>query len=182
MSQKASSPPPAPFDELAWLIRGRFKIQKQLRRILFLMEEYKIPYHNDDYSQSVSSLLHAAAFSLWRSVFLTHLPQERKENLIKAEKYIKKTLETNMITYTDDSNLQGWAFAYYQNNAYLRLQILCSTIDGLKEELGTEVMKHFQPPLVSTHNANTYEIWDTHCFILKKAVNLFEKKLKSMKT
>jgi hypothetical protein len=182
MKNASPSGPPAETatdkrDFLDWLISGRHRVQLQLRIILRLMERHDIAKSAPDHLQTIASLLHGTAFSLWRSVFLARKNRDRETSLKQMEQYIEKTLTTNIITFGDDSTLFEWAFAYYLNNAHLRLRLLLQMMNGLKEEIGTTTMEYIDLPLARTDSSDTLTIWDAHCYSLERAVALFEKKL-----
>lgn len=97
----------------------------------------------------------------------------------------RKVLRDNIIGYSDDYRLSGWAFAYYLNSAHLRLRILCSDdedgLPGFKQALGTDLYKQMAQTLSRTHvdepntviDRSTFELWQIHCDALEIAVSVY---------
>ena len=65
--------------------------------------------------------LAAAAFSLWRAVFLSDLSEEVEEQMIDVEVFLQTLISQNAIAFQQDFRSREWTFPYYLNNARTRL-------------------------------------------------------------
>ena len=115
----------------AWLIRGRFEIQKVHNELYrFLLESKAKNFFPHDECLNATpwrlfSLLLGASFALWRAVpLIDHVaPGETTivDALDDAKKFLENLLEDNAINYAQDKRAAHWTVRYYLNSARLRL-------------------------------------------------------------
>src|SRR5258708_1169848 len=125
---------------LSWLVDRRCSIQQALLDVLKLMRDKNLTASDDDSVKRIASLLVGTGFSLWRAVFLSHPQRKWEMNLQDATAYLQKVIQTNTIAFGDDLRMDGWAFAYYLQNAHLRLRAICADMPELADELGTDMI------------------------------------------
>jgi len=65
----------------------------------------------------------AAAFSLWRAVFLTDTDRSWSITRKHQEEFLEKLLTTNAIAFADDYKLRAWTVRFYLEAAKARLVI-----------------------------------------------------------
>jgi len=63
----------------------------------------------------------AAAFSMWRAVFLAETPRDWGTVKAKREEFLARVVADNAIAYSDDKTNRAWTVGYYLDNARLRL-------------------------------------------------------------
>jgi hypothetical protein len=64
----------------------------------------------------------AAAFSLWRAVFLAESNREWTSIHKGQEDFLSSVITNNAINYTDDKRNRAWTVSYYLENAKYRLK------------------------------------------------------------
>ena len=107
---------PDPEDQsgLDWLVEARNQIQSLMLRLLNHWEE--LPTYR---RQTVL----AAAFSLWRAVFL--LAKDPTQSLdpvdTAAKKFLDRVIRTNAVNFSDDIRMRAWSSVYYVENAVQRI-------------------------------------------------------------
>jgi hypothetical protein len=63
----------------------------------------------------------AAAFSLWRAVFLTEIVRNYETTEKAQEEFLASVISTNAITFGDDRRNSAWTVSFYLENAKHRL-------------------------------------------------------------
>jgi len=132
---------------LDWLVSARNEIQS------FMLDIYnERPMENCGESDPASerrrnwNLFLGAAFSLWRAVFLVsrdNVDRKTAELAEHADGFLKRVIETNAITFTDEKNEGPWSSGYYLNNARYRTQLLLAGFNEiqLKKSISNEILK-----------------------------------------
>ena len=99
---------------LEWLVTARNRVQSLLLRLYT---------HWDTVPSFRRQTALAAAFSLWRAVFLlvrdTEQPIDRVDTA--AKKFLERVIRTNAITFNDDLKMKSWSSVYYVENAINRI-------------------------------------------------------------
>jgi hypothetical protein len=107
---------PPDVDHLEWAIDRRTEIQHTLLAL------YKIATSgNPMHHPILLDHLIAAAFSLWRAVFLAETDRDWKSRTKGQADFLAKVVSDNSITYADDKSTRAWTVGYYLENAKLRL-------------------------------------------------------------
>ena len=142
-----------------WAIDQRANVQHTL---LALYEHLKV--HNPNIEPwprtSVIDDLIAAAFSLWRAVFLAE-SERLFDSIQKAQSdFLSKLLTTNAITFSDDHKNRAWAFGYYLQAAMHRLKSAKSTVsDSLEPEADMELERYLTIHVLNDSTGNRYQ-WE----------------------
>lgn len=101
---------------LEWLVTARNKCQA----LLFLLFE-----RWDTLPSFRRQAALAAAFSLWRAVFLLVREQVQDQSIetvdAAAKSFLEKVIRTNMIGFGDDLKTRRWSSVYYVENAISRI-------------------------------------------------------------
>jgi hypothetical protein len=102
---------------LEWLVVARNKCQSLMLRLY------------TDWETLPSFRRHAAlaaAFSLWRAVFLLIKDPEQPLDKVDdaAKKFLERVIRTNAISFSDDLRMRTWSSVYYVENAINRIQNL----------------------------------------------------------
>jgi hypothetical protein len=105
---------------LEWLIESRGKNNATAFRLLSLFEQYPEELYNVPHSVTAQDLV-AIAFVLWRAAFLTETEGTAELKAGHAEKFLRKMLADNAITFTTDLSAHEWAVNYYIGDARSRL-------------------------------------------------------------
>src|SRR6201999_2284342 len=72
------------------------------------------------------------SFSLWRAAFLADREVLPEKRLKAAEKFLRKILVDNQISFVQDRLWRDWTFNYYVEDARARLELLDDDWDDLK--------------------------------------------------
>ncbi|MHC2001795.1 hypothetical protein ACYQR9_15320 [Methylobacterium sp. CM6241] len=112
-----------------WLVENRSRNQKSTLDIYKLIAKHKSKIDKNKKYRAVSQSLLGIAFSLWRSVFLADLKQEKGTLMDDVEKFLIELIQNNAIGYAQDRNNRDWSYRYYMKNARERLKAL-KTIYG----------------------------------------------------
>lgn len=81
------------------------------------------PWQKDVIDDHLFDDLIAAAFSLWRAVFLMDRPRTDESVREAQEKFLQKVLVTNSIAFGDDFVSSEWSVSYYLENAKHRIDV-----------------------------------------------------------
>ena len=101
---------------LEWAIDQRAKIQHTLLALYDFVRSNQ-PEQLPLEKRTLLDNLIAAAFSLWRAVFLAETNREW-ENIHKGqEDFLASVITNNAITYSDDKRNRAWTVGYYLENA-----------------------------------------------------------------
>ena len=74
----------------------------------------------------------AAAFSLWRAVFLADHPSGDISRRRAQEEFLATVISTNAITFADDRRNNAWSVLYYMSTALARLWSTAGLLDNMK--------------------------------------------------
>jgi hypothetical protein len=122
---------------LKWAIDQRAKIQ----HTLLALYEYVRQSDRDQIDCAAERLLDpliAAAFSLWRAVFLAENVREANSIHEAQDNFLATVLATNAINFPDDRRNSAWTVSYYLENAKHRIMTAhkfaetCSNEESLK--------------------------------------------------
>jgi hypothetical protein len=105
---------------LAWAIDQRAKIQHTMLALLELVREIEVN-HAEWIKPKLMDHLIAAAFSLWRAVFLAEKVREIPTIQKAQEDFLAKVISTNAIAFGDDLQNSAWTVSYYLEAAKLRI-------------------------------------------------------------
>lgn len=108
--------------QLEWQIDRRARVQRLLFELFAFLQEHKeFPLENDNIWYPMTRMVNAA-FSLWRSAFLTDVKRERQRIYEHTIEFIERVLKTNTITFADDHRLCELSVGYYNSNARYRIE------------------------------------------------------------
>jgi hypothetical protein len=103
--------------DLDWLVLARNDIQSLMLQLLQRWETI-----SDERQRQHAT---AAAFSLWRAVFLLVKKAEANQSIDRvdsaAKAFLEKVIRTNAIAFSDDMHLRLWSSVYYVENATDRI-------------------------------------------------------------
>jgi hypothetical protein len=106
---------------LEWAIDHRAKIQHTLLA-LYEYVRRAAPFHtNPIINDLLLDHLIAAAFSLWRAIFLIERARSEETVHHAQEKFLATVVSANAITFSDDRTNSAWSFTYYLENAKHRI-------------------------------------------------------------
>lgn len=154
---------------LKWLVERRSKIQQILYELFSLIEKKKGMLGKDKSGRAGAALLIGSAFSLWRAVFLAHLPTTWKDNLSDGESLLRRIVRDNIVGYSDEKSNQKWVFGYYLNNARFRLAAAIPYIPSFEKKLKRAGLLDYILAL-GTPGFEPFDAWDRCCNALVLAV------------
>lgn len=105
---------------LAWAIDQRAKIQHTLLALYEYVRSNE-PDQREWVKPSLLDHLIAAAFSLWRAVFLAEDTRTLVSIRKAQEEFLASVISTNAIGFGDDKRNSAWTVSYYLENAKHRL-------------------------------------------------------------
>lgn len=105
---------------MGWAIDQRAKIQHTLLALHVYVRKAP-PDHVASYNELVLDALIAAAFSLWRAVFLADHPGSDISRRRAMEEFLASVISTNAITFADDRRNNAWSVRYYMSTASDRI-------------------------------------------------------------
>lgn len=144
---------------LGWAIDQRAKIG----HTLLALYEFVRSYDADNAPWHESSLLDdliAAAFSLWRSVFLADKIRNFEVIQQSQERFLAKLVSTNAITFSDDKTNSAWSFGFYLQNAMYRLRSARSVAQSYATpETQSNIHLHIRIHTTNDAPASQYE-WE----------------------
>jgi hypothetical protein len=108
-------------EHLEWAIDQRAKIQHTLLALYKFVRDNS-PDQLDLVKRSLLDDLIAAAFSLWRAVFLAESNREWTSIHKGQEDFLARVITNNAINYLDDKRNRAWTVSYYLENAKHRLR------------------------------------------------------------
>lgn len=109
-------------NKVEWQIDRRYRIQQLLFELhQFLKANKDLETSHDDHWHAIGRLV-AAAFSLWRSAFLTSVKRKRKDIYKHMVEFVDKVVTHNSITFADDHRMCELTVDYYNSNARYRLE------------------------------------------------------------
>lgn len=117
--ERKQIPRKADLDHLKWSVTKRAEIEASLYAL------YGYVRHNPPQQLHTSMVLDhsiAAAFSLWRAVFLADKVRTPHSNHQAQENFLEKVVTTNAINFPDDQRNSAWTVSFYLENAKYRLR------------------------------------------------------------
>jgi hypothetical protein len=129
----SSGRPKPEYQNIQWQISARERIQKLILREWELLKKQQQRFERHDFYQIMRLI--QVAYSLWRSAFLTNVPNNRQIILKRAEEFLERILTTNAIGFNDEFSNSHFTVAYYNNNAKYRLERECKYDKKLKNEI-----------------------------------------------
>jgi hypothetical protein len=163
----------AEWQQLAWAIHRRSEIQNTLLGLHTYSKTWKEP--EDGKATLIPDHLIAAAFALWRAVFLTHKERTRSAMQEARTKFLRNLVETNAIAFSDDRANSPWSVTFYLETAAHRIM---AARDLLNEYAGSEVFKGFKNVQSYHGNPSIEHIqfeWDQTHFHLHRLITFFFK-------
>jgi hypothetical protein len=105
---------------LKWAIDQRAKIQHTLLSLYEFLRN-TMPHIENTMDDLFVDHLIAAAFSLWRAVFLAERERDGASLREAQEKFLATVISTNAITFSDDRSNSAWSVGFYLENAKQRI-------------------------------------------------------------
>lgn len=159
--------------QLEWQIHRRGLIQRLLFDLLAFLKEHKeFPLEGDNAWYPMTRMVNAA-FSLWRSAFLTDVKRERQRIYEHTIEFIEKVLTSNAITFADDHRLCELSIGYYNSNARYRLERMYRYNEDLLQIPSLQrihALKDAQVEALPQH-----EMWDDFYLALVDCFDEFKK-------
>lgn len=121
MSERKANISPEHF---SWLVEGRSANQQSTLTLYEIINGNEYKFNGNAELLEAAQELTGAAFSLWRSVFLSDTSGEFEEQFADLQKFLVSLISDNTILYVTDKNARNWSFRYYLDNAVHRLRKL----------------------------------------------------------
>lgn len=169
--------------EMKWQIAARPRIQELLFDLYRFLDRYaEFPNETDDQCWTNMVWMVEAAFSLWRSAFLTDTVRDRKTIYKDKKDFIQKVLEMNAITFADDHRLRGLTVGYYNANARYRLERLHDSNPGLLLEFkSVRTLADLRTHKVDCARKPQSDMWDIYFDALSDTFKWFSDDWKQTK-
>jgi hypothetical protein len=162
---------------LTELVESRSKIMGLSLAILKVMRTEDVSTSESTLNKRHASLMVGIVFSLWRAVFLFHQPKNWEATLSDAQNFLEKVIADHIINFADDFRERGWSFAYYINNAHLRMRLLCAEMPELRQALLPSELSLIDESLVITHETETLPLLNSYIVALTTALECFKARL-----
>lgn len=107
-------------EHFKWAIDRRGKVQQTILALYEFLESYQ-PEATKWQEEAFIDDLIAAAFSLWRAVFLLEKPRLGQSVRDAQLRFLHSILASNTITFNDDRTNSAWSATFYLQNAKHRL-------------------------------------------------------------
>jgi hypothetical protein len=120
---------------LRWLVENRNAIQSLMLEVLTLLRHRESELKSNVSKLALSHLMIAAAYSLWRAVFLGNVSLAETKIASDAEKFLLTLIRDNAIGYVQEREMREWTFGYYTNNARFRIGEIARRSPGFRELL-----------------------------------------------
>jgi len=161
-------------DPIQWQINRRFRIQNLLFDIhKFISANSRLPKAHDDHWHAITRIVHAA-FSLWRSAFLTDVKRKRAQFYKDMVELIDKVLKHNAISFADDHRMCELSVDYYNYNARYRLERM---MKGPYVNLaGLQVIDEMLEQNVEASSLDQRMLWDLYFIALAQSFDLFQRR------
>lgn len=119
-------------EHLKWAIDQRAKVQHTLLALYSYVSAIA-PDEPWSAKEEVIDALIAAAFALWRAVFLAEEPRT-DQNRRKAQRdFLATVVSTNTITFSDDRRSSAWSVGFYMATASTRIISAAGLMDNMNE-------------------------------------------------
>ena len=154
-------------EHLQWLVRNRSRNQAATFELYGLIRTFGDRLTYDLSLQTVAQEIAAAAFSLWRAVFLSELSGDAQTRMLHVETFLRKLIADNTVVYQTDKDSREWTYRYYVDNARYRL---------------IDIGARLSPGLLATERlqikaATEREEWETTEVALEEAIASFGRAL-----
>jgi hypothetical protein len=158
-NERAQSAPDV--DHLRWAIDRRAEIQ----HTLLALYDYgnRKALDNDILRNYIFDHLIAAAFSLWRAVFLSETDREMAEIYKSQKAFLATVVSTNAITFQDDYKNRAWTVGYYLEAAQYRLDTAAAQLDNNDNKLHEKIMPLIRLRGTEDKAISRYEYECVHC-------------------
>jgi hypothetical protein len=113
----------------------------------------------------------AAAFSLWRSAFLTDVRRDRETIYKHTMEFTEKVLKTNAITFADDHRMCELTVGYYNSNARYRLERMYHY--HIEYQQIPSLRKIYDLRKEDVEKIDQRKMWDTYFEALSDCFDLF---------
>jgi hypothetical protein len=159
-------------EDVEWQIERRLAIQTLLLDMhTFLVNEKGFPYTQNDSHWNAMGRMVAAAFSLWRSAFLTNVDRERPTIYKHTIEFIEKVLEHNSITFADDHRMCELTVDYYNSNARYRMErMMTAPYLGI-----ASIQSIYKARKEDVTSQDQRKLWDQYYFALLDSFEMFKK-------
>lgn len=156
--------------ELEWQIDARSRIQRLMFDLYAFLDRYS-EFPNEDSERRIEeqelcwtnmAWMVDAAFSLWRSAFLTDAVRDRRVVYEHMKDFMKRLLEVNTITFADDHRMRALSVGYYNANARYRLERLYSNNPVLIEKQSIRKLDKLKKEKVDLAKEDQSELWDIY--------------------
>ncbi|MDP2331841.1 MAG: hypothetical protein Q8M19_14215 [Reyranella sp.] len=124
-------------DHLEWAIDQRAKVQHTLLALYIYVSETP-PDEAWSAKEEVIDALIAAAFSLWRAVFLAEEPRTDSSRRNAQRNFLSTVVSTNAITFGDDKRASAWTVGYYMSTASNRIFSAAGVLDNMNNNFATK--------------------------------------------
>lgn len=159
--------------ELEWQIDRRARIQNLLFDFYSFLERYS-EFPNEDFDCRLRmGWMVDAAFSLWRSAFLTDTARDPRTVYEHTKEFLKKVLEQNAITFADDHRLRGLVVGYYNANAKYRIERLFKKTPQLLDIPAVQEVDRLKDRQ-NLSEEDQSELWDIYYSALAEAFAWFK--------
>jgi len=172
-------------DDLQWQIERRFKISDLMRRMFVLYRDNKelpkshkahLSAQEKDEWYPINRMM-GAAFSLWRSAFLTQASSSRQKVYDHTLEFIGKVLAQNAISFADDHRMCELTIVYYNANARYRIERLYQRAPKLLELPAVQAVAEISN-LGTVEDIDEKEHWDMLFAALVACFDDYEKTYK----
>jgi hypothetical protein len=172
---------------LEWQIDARSRIQRLMFDLYAFLDRYsEFPNENSELRIDEQELCWTnmawmvdAAFSLWRSAFLTDAVRDRRVVYEHMKDFMKRLLEVNTITFADDHRMRALSVGYYNANARYRLERLYSNNPVLLEKHSIQALDQLKKEKVDLAKQDQSKLWDVYFEALLDTFNWFHKDWKT---
>jgi hypothetical protein len=158
-----------PNSELEWQIDARARIQRLMFDLYVFLDRYS-EFPNEDSERhddpelcwTNMAWMVDAAFSLWRSAFLTDAVRDRRVVYEHMKDFMKRLLEVNTITFADDHKMRSLSVGYYNANARYRLERLYLNNTVLLDKQSVRRLDSLKKDKVDLAKKDQSELWDIY--------------------
>jgi len=151
---------------LRWAIEQRAEIQRTLLALYEFVRGTRPEGSDFDESFLLNHLI-AAAFSLWRAVFLAETYRTEESIRTSQENFLAKVISDNTIGFGDDKINRAWTVSYYLDDAKLRIERASAFVDRHKTvDTRRQVVHHLR--LIGTRSIPLTEFeWESAHYALR---------------
>jgi|HubBroStandDraft_2_1064218.scaffolds.fasta_scaffold131831_2 hypothetical protein len=152
---------------MTWAIDKRADIQHTMVALYEYVCSQPIDAQKFDDRYLLDHLI-AAAFALWRAVFLADTLRGMEDIRRSQERFLEKVITENTITFADDKANRHWTVELYLEGAKLRLLRAIALCDHYKQtKLHTELMRYLRLRGTGGVDLTQYE-WECAHHVLRR--------------